>query len=510
MADRDAADGRQPLSSILWRLLIFSAASNAAVIFVIGFGFWLWPQGLPAHSQNIFWLASGVNTACLLLFGLRYWPVVILDAFPAWLIFGQPLEITLAASLCNALEALLAAWLILRAGAFAGRFDGSRTVGALLIASIVAPLVNTLVMPAYFCASGLTPWSEYWRSLSNWNLSNGASLLIVTPLIWTLVRGSWGVTQRRKELALATIAGFGVACLAFLGVFYGLGLNCAFLAFPALIYVAVRFGAAETIVLLGLTLLAVYTSLIFDHTSPTPNHFTSAIWFVQAFCWMLAATGLMIAALSFERQEADHRALREQGRFLEASLGEQRARLSSLRYQLNPHFLFNSLNSIRATLPLSESVPRDMITDLADYLRSTLEQEDHEQVPLEDELHLVRSYLAIEQRRFGDRLLVSIDFDPGAAAKLVPSFLLQPLVENAIRHGLEETKSVCRIEIRACLDAEWLHLEVANSAPWKPEKPAPGIGLSNIRRRLQLLYQGRATFHIDKSDWVRVVIGLPL
>src|SRR6478752_5586344 len=121
---------------VLVRAGLFSAASNAAVLFVLLFGSALWRDGLPANSQNVFWLASGVNVAALLVLGLRYWPVILLNAFPAWLIAGQPLEITLLASATNALEAVIAVAIIRKAGAFDGRLDRGRTVAALLGASV--------------------------------------------------------------------------------------------------------------------------------------------------------------------------------------------------------------------------------------------------------------------------------------------------------------------------------------------------------------------------------------
>src|SRR6218665_3494690 len=114
-----------------WRKgLVFSLVSNAAVLMVLFYAAWLWPVRLPANSQNIFWLASGVNTAGLLLLGLRWWPILLLNALPAWLLAGEMLDISILSSVTNAMEALLAAWLIRRIGRFQDSFAGTRPIMA--------------------------------------------------------------------------------------------------------------------------------------------------------------------------------------------------------------------------------------------------------------------------------------------------------------------------------------------------------------------------------------------
>jgi len=485
------------------RALLFSLASNAAVLSVIEFGLYLWPEGLAVNTQNIFWLATGVNTAGLLLLGLRYWPVLLLNAFPAW-ILGGPLAMSLLGSCTNALEALLAAWMILRLGGFAGRFDSIRSVGVLLIASLIAPLVNTIVIPAYLCAAGMYPWSEYGRALGNWNLSNGAAMLFITPLAVTVFRRDWGREGRMIELVCAGILATALSFIGFDATLHGVGMNLAFLAFPAIIYIAARYGIGETTVALGLTLLTVYASLALHAPIKPSAEIPAMIWFLQAFCWVLAATGLLVAALGTERRVAERASL-------EATLTAEKARLAALRYQINPHFLFNALNSVRATLPLSEAVAREMITDLAGYLRSTLNTGEEEMIALGEELRSVQEYLRIEERRFGDHLQTKLRIEENAEKVEVPIFLLQPLVENAIRHGLEASRDVCVVEITAGCREERLVIQVSNTGQWKDPGERKGVGLENIQRRLKLLYGEKASFQIEKGEnAVGVRIELPV
>ncbi len=488
-------------SSLFVRALLFSLASNAAVLLTIQFGLLLWPERLPVNSQNIFWLASGVNVAGLLILGLRYWPVLLLNAFPVWLLGIEPLEISLPGSCTNVMEALFAAWLIRRAGAFTGQFDTLRSVGALVLASLVAPIINTVIIPAYLCFQGMYPWSEYGRALGNWNLSNGTAMLVLTPLIISIARRDWSAGARTSEYLIAVGAAVALCFIGFDGMFQGTGKNLAFLAFPPVIYTAVRFGIGETSAVLAVALLSVYGSLaLHAHVQP-PLEIPSTIWFVQALCWVLAATGLLVAVLSAVRRRAEQQSL-------QASLETERARLAVLRYQINPHFLFNSLNSVRAALPLSEAVPREMITDLAEFLRGTLDHPEVERIPLRDEIRNVQKYLNIEVRRFGDRLRVTFETDT-AAEKLVPAFLLQPLVENAIRHGLETSWEPCVITITARCDGARLLLKVANTGRWREPGERRGTGLENVRRRLQILYGAQASLTVRTDNGVCVQIEIP-
>ena len=493
------------------RAALFSLASNAAVLFVLMFGQIMWPQGLPAHSQNVLWVASGINLPALLLLGLRYWPVILLDAFPAHWIAGEPLGLTTLGSLANAMESLLAAWMIRRFAAFDGGLNRVRPVGVLLLASLVAPMCNTLVVPLYFCVNGMLPWNEYPRALSQWNLSNGAGMLMGTTLILSLAHGIRIPRSQRKEAIALGIVAVVICEIAFNALYSGNGFNFAFIVFPVVIYAAVRFTVAEVSVVLAIILAVIFASAArYAHAIP-PDEMATTIWFTQAFYWVLAATGLVVTALVAERRVAEEGALVEKSRTLEATMREDRARLDALRYQINPHFLYNTLNSIRAEIPLGQPVAREMLTDLAEYLRSTLDRPEIDVAPLREEVRSAEHYLSIEKKRFGERLQLSIEVDPTTLDVNVPVFLLQPLVENAIRHGLEASKGTCQLRIEAKREESLLQIEVANSGFWKAEGGRKGLGLENIRRRLDLLYGSAARLTRRGEDgWVRFEVILPV
>lgn len=178
-----------------------------------------------------------------------------------------------------------------------------------------------------------------------------------------------------------------------------------------------------------------------------------------------------------------------------------RAQLETLRLQIQPHFLFNTLHSIAALLRRrSNDRALAMLLGLSELLRSTLERSELARVPLADELEVVRLYVDLQQARFADRLTVDYDVAEGCLPQPVPNLVLQPLVENAIRHGIAPRAAPGRIEIGAQLDAGRLQLTVADDGLGLPEDFDPaaheGVGLGNTRSRIEQLYGGEATFSI--------------
>jgi two-component sensor histidine kinase len=194
---------------------------------------------------------------------------------------------------------------------------------------------------------------------------------------------------------------------------------------------------------------------------------------------------------------------------LEASLAK--ARLEALKMQLQPHFLFNSLNAITALVHKDADAAEEMLAALADLLRLTLETSGDQELPLQRELKFVESYLAIEHVRFGDRLRFQLDIDPETRGALVPNFLLQPLVENAVRHGLEPRSGEGLLTVEAKRDRETLRLAVSDNGVGLPNAAAPpeGIGLRNTRERLRELYGDKASLDLRNAKGLRVEVSLP-
>lgn len=183
---------------------------------------------------------------------------------------------------------------------------------------------------------------------------------------------------------------------------------------------------------------------------------------------------------------------------LEARLAQ--AQLEVLKAQLHPHFLFNTLHAISALMHRDVEAADRMLSRLSDLLRLTLENAGVQAVPLQQELDFLQRYVEIEQARFGERLTVRMDIEPETLDAQVPNLLLQPLVENAIRHGIASRSSAGEIHIRALRRDGALHLEVLDNGPGLPEgweaNLKEGVGLSNTRARLEQLFGTEACFEL--------------
>jgi hypothetical protein len=211
---------------------------------------------------------------------------------------------------------------------------------------------------------------------------------------------------------------------------------------------------------------------------------------------LLFAAGTMLYLLSIGAHEVliAFESLQAAGqREVQARLLARDFELQVLRAQIDPHFLFNSLNSISALTHIDPDAAREMTIALAQFFRRTLALSDRERIALAEELALVENFLAIEQRRFGARLASALQADTEARTALIPPLLLQPLVENAIKHGIRHLDDRGLVEIEARVRDGWLHLRVRNPlAADAPSAPGLGLGLRNLRERLAALYGGRA------------------
>ena len=189
------------------------------------------------------------------------------------------------------------------------------------------------------------------------------------------------------------------------------------------------------------------------------------------------------------------------------------ARLDALRQQLNPHFLFNTLNHIAAELRSGEVKPAlRMLLSLADLLRDVL-RERAQLIPLRDEVRMLERYLEIERERFGDRLQVEVTLEPRALEALVPCLLLQPLVETAVRHGISAADGNCRLTLTVRAPGDRVTIEVRDAGPGLAGDVTPartGVGLSNTEQRLKYLFGDDYSFALRPVASGGLVVSLEL
>jgi LytS/YehU family sensor histidine kinase len=234
-----------------------------------------------------------------------------------------------------------------------------------------------------------------------------------------------------------------------------------------------------------------------DYKESFGNYFLQSLdIFRFAMPWFIFYHGIRFAELAIQNERDK----------LEAQMQLKIAELENLKSQLNPHFLFNALNSIRSLTLTDPNLARDAITKLSDLLRISLTYKDLQDIPFEEELNLVKDYLSLEKIRFEDRLKYSFEISKGILKVLVPPMSLQLLAENAVKHGISKEKLGGEVVVYAYKKEGNLVFGIRNTGSLvkliSDKNKRQGIGLENLRRRLELNYGINDGFQISESNRV--------
>lgn len=319
---------------------------------------------------------------------------------------------------------------------------------------------------------------------------------------------SWWELYRVK-VALWYVWGLLTPLILWLGWKYPIGQGQSLRHTAILLPVSLAFTA---------TYLVVYSAFLMLNVPDAPGLFqsptamfmwvvgTHSTWYFLAF-W---ATIGVEHAVSYYRRFHERQVMTSK---LQAQLAE--AQLDTLRSQLQPHFLFNTLHSIMALINQSDTkAAKEMLTGLSDLLRHALDHVRRHEVPLREELDILRRYIAIESVRFSDRLTVEWEIDDTAGAAYVPSFILQPLAENAIRHGIEMRSGPGVLSVHCWRNDGRLLLSFADNGVGLPvtgdESIRNGHGLGDMRARLDVLYPANYSLQINGVDGGGTVVRLSL
>ena len=269
-----------------------------------------------------------------------------------------------------------------------------------------------------------------------------------------------------------------------------------------------RLGMLATALLLTATLAqgtfyAVLKSMTCVGHDCTVHSVLGYLWYYLSTFYLLLSWSGLYFGIKFARQSQEQKEVT-----LQAHAMAHEAQLKMLRYQLNPHFLFNTLNAI-STLVIDHKpdIANRMVGSLSAFLRYSLDSDPVQRVTLAQEIDALNLYLGIEQLRFGERLQVQMTIDPQVRAALVPSLILQPLIENAVKHAIAKREEGGRIEIDARRDGDALDIHLRDDGPGCAHVEATrpdtttlehrGVGLVNTRERLRVLYGERAQFALD-------------
>src|SRR5262245_6794150 len=329
--------------------------------------------------------------------------------------------------------------------------------------------------------------------------------------VWTLLGVSFALSTYLGARQDSAQISFKRLLSGYLADFYLWGMLS-----PLIFFLARRFELRKHFprnVLLHIATSVILSGLVLSAASPlvwylgyvnlARNPTLAILWRNNAFSAYYFHQGLTIywTTLVVAHALYYYRGLRE-GEAQTARLTAQlaQAQLQALKMQIHPHFLFNTLNSIAALLHKDVEAADRMIARLGDFLRLTLKRSDSQLVDFEQELEFLKCYLDIEHIRFQDRLTVEMDIDPHALTAMVPNLILQPIVENAVRHGVARQTYPGRIAIRARRQDGRLIMKVEDNGPGlKANSNGSGIGLSNTRARLEQFYGRDFSFQIANS-----------
>lgn len=277
---------------------------------------------------------------------------------------------------------------------------------------------------------------------------------------------------------------------------------------------AAHWAIATTLAAAQTTLMAVSRAILFPIAGLGPYDYGKMpTRYVMEYCNQLIVYAVLVSLLFVVDNYRAARDREVNSAQLERQLAQ--AQLQNLRLQLQPHFLFNSLNTISSVMYEDVAAADTMLNRLSDLLRLTLAASNRQEVPLQDEVRILELYLHLMRARLEDRLAVSLDIETGLESALVPQLILQPLVENSILHGVSPATSSVEVSVSARRQNGSVHLEVRDRGPGIAAPPSSalgkGIGLTNTAERLQRLYGQRQSMEIANAPGggLRISLQLP-
>ena len=443
------------------------------------------------------WPSSGLALALLLLRGWRLFPAITLGTIAATQTFGDNPIFSITGSLANTLESLIGWFLMVRVFSFSNSMSRVRDVIVLMLAgSLWGTMVSAVLCTLGLVAIGAVQPNRIPLSTLLFWTGNVLGILVFTPMfLRVFYRWREGTFMRINMRDLLWITMLGLVVLfsfSFKELAHTGFIALAYVSFPILVWLSFAWRRDMTFPLaLVTTLMTGFTST--GHGPLLRSNPMATYAEMTIFISVYAISCLILMAAAEEGRELSTQAIE-----LKLSAVRNEAELRIIRANLNPHFLFNSLNSIKSLISENPKKAQEAVISLSDILRTSLRLTRNERVPLREELSVIRSYLELQKIRHEQRLECSLDVDPLSLDYMIPPMIFHQLVENAVKHGVESSPESTPIRIRCDVEGSGLLLSVENTGQLDLGHES-GLGLHSIKGELTALYGERAVFSLRQS-----------
>lgn len=480
------------------RTYLARMAALGAAVLLVSHVVSAWQRAANPDFPALVWPAQGVALAGMIVWGRGMWPAFFLPVAGSCLFAGMPWLFSLAA------PAAVTASLVLAQAALAGAgFDPAfarlrDTINFLVRGSLLPMVLAGLGTAGAMCLAGMAPWRSLFAVSAIYGAAYATGAALLTPPILLARFRRPLLRDWRWVLPSAAL----VVCIwaSFSGVLPGEGKLMSYAPFPFLVWAAWAGGLPSAA---AASLITVAAAIGFSASGTGPFAGATGLAMfaqIEAYIAVMATTSL-IAGAAAESQTRETE--------MQVEAANREAESERLKSQLQPHFLFNCLAAIHSLAQTDPEAARGGIVLLADLLRASLEHVSENRIPLEREMRFVRTYLDLQRMRFEETLQVSLVCDGAAGAAFVPPMLVQPLVENALKHG-EPKDGKLRVDVEVSLDEDALRINVGNSAGeiLPPPEVSGGVGLRNLRERLILAWGDAAVFRLAQTrpGWIEASI----
>ncbi|MEI8311824.1 MAG: histidine kinase [Verrucomicrobiota bacterium] len=472
-----------------WREFLIRLLVLAAGVYLVTKGLaWVQSGGQAAFISPL-WPACGIGLAGMLVWGGRMWPAIYVPMCLSSFAAGDAVAFSIFAP-AGLTASLWGACRGLKLLKFEKHLPATRDVVVLVLAGAIAPMALAgLWNAAMLVLTGMMPHGSLVQTAIVYAIANATGIVVVTPLI-LLAAARRNPGRRWQEWAILG-ALLGSVWLAF--SMPGHQTVLAYLPFPFLVWLALTGGLPMAA--LGV-LGAVAGAVGFSSRGMGP--FAGGVPLanfaqIELYIGIFTTTGLLLGAGA----EAQRREM-----VLRAIAAAREAEMERIKAQIHPHFLFNCLAAIHSLVKTNTDAARSGIIALSDLLRASLDTASVKFIPLGREIKMIESYLALQRMRFEDALESKVECPAAAAMVPVPPMLIQPLVENAIKHGVDDDGHVA-VKVLAYENADGLCVVVKNTVPasvLRMEQWRDGVGLASVKKRMEEAWGSRATLTFSRED----------